>query len=105
LLIEVDGRSNVNKDNIQKQILNILSKEENKMKIAEEEVKELNEHRRNIAMANLALENSKLVLELHKSKFENYKLLLFRKYKLEDNCMITPEGEIKEMDEQEKIEE
>lgn len=66
--------------------------------ISKEELQKLNDHTNNINMAQLALQNSTLLLELEKAKFENYKLSLFRKYNIEEEMYVDRNtGEIKSM--------
>lgn len=63
-------------------------------KITKEELTQLSEHSKQISVAQLSLENSQLVLELEKSKFEIFKLNIFRKYNLTDDMYIDREGNI-----------
>lgn len=70
--------------------------------ISKEEMLELNEHIKNISVFKLNMENASLLLQLEKYKFENLKLTLFRKYKVEDDMYIDKDGcfkSIKEVEE------
>jgi len=71
--------------------------------ILKEEIQELDNFEKNISIAQLNVNNANLFLELERSRFENFKLSLFRKYKIEDDMYIDkkdrkfkPISEIKE---------
>ena len=74
--------------------------------ISKEELVELGEYSKRIGISQLHLKNAQLVVELEMSKFENYKLNLFRKYDIKDEMYIDKDGEIKsvEKNEDEQVE-
>jgi len=67
--------------------------------LSREEMQEIEEFGKKISIAQLNLDNASLYLELEKSRFETYKLSLFRKYKIEDNMYIDKDGQFKPMEE------
>jgi len=71
--------------------------------ISKEDFDQLMEQNKIISVGQLNVDNAMLVLELEKSRFEVFKLKLFRKYNLSDDNFIDKDGEIKTIEAEEKI--